>query len=216
MNGFRQKATLACGLIWAGLFIGARLVLDEPGHSLGARALLAFGPSLPLLGFMAGALVMSRRVDEMERRVQLEAFATAFGLTILLIATLALAQRAGFRQVRRLQLRPSHAHAVHVLPRRRSPGPAAIHMRTRMKVLRAERGITQAELAEQVGAARQTINSIEGGKVRAKPWPWHSYRKGAGSNGGGNVHPGRRLTAFRQHPWRRRSHLPSPSLSLPR
>jgi hypothetical protein len=39
---------------------------------------------------------MSREVDEMERRVQLEAFACAFGLTLLLIATLALAQRAGF------------------------------------------------------------------------------------------------------------------------
>jgi putative transcriptional regulator len=33
-----------------------------------------------------------------------------------------------------------------------------------MKVLRAERGLTQADLAEKLGVARQTINSIEGGK----------------------------------------------------
>lgn len=33
-----------------------------------------------------------------------------------------------------------------------------------MKVLRAERGLTQADLADQLGVARQTINSIEGGK----------------------------------------------------
>ena len=33
-----------------------------------------------------------------------------------------------------------------------------------MKVLRAERGLTQADLADRVGVARQTINSIEGGK----------------------------------------------------
>lgn len=33
-----------------------------------------------------------------------------------------------------------------------------------MKVLRAERGLTQAELADRLGVARQTINSIEGGK----------------------------------------------------
>lgn len=33
-----------------------------------------------------------------------------------------------------------------------------------MKALRAERGMTQADLAERVGVARQTINSIEGGK----------------------------------------------------
>jgi hypothetical protein len=45
---------------------------------------------------MICALHMSRGVDEMERRVQLEAFASAFSWTILLIATLALAQRAGF------------------------------------------------------------------------------------------------------------------------
>ena len=37
-------------------------------------------------------------------------------------------------------------------------------MRTRMKALRAERDMTQAQLAEQLGVARQTINSIEGGK----------------------------------------------------
>jgi putative transcriptional regulator len=33
-----------------------------------------------------------------------------------------------------------------------------------MKVWRAERDLTQADLAERVGVARQTINSIEGGK----------------------------------------------------
>ena len=33
-----------------------------------------------------------------------------------------------------------------------------------MKALRAERDLTQADLAEKLGVARQTINSIEGGK----------------------------------------------------
>ena len=33
-----------------------------------------------------------------------------------------------------------------------------------MKVLRAEHDLTQADLAERLGVARQTINSIEGGK----------------------------------------------------
>jgi putative transcriptional regulator len=33
-----------------------------------------------------------------------------------------------------------------------------------MKALRADRGLTQADLAEKLGVARQTINSIEGGK----------------------------------------------------
>ena len=37
-------------------------------------------------------------------------------------------------------------------------------MRTRMKVFRAEVGLTQADLANRLLVARQTINSIEGGK----------------------------------------------------
>ncbi len=34
-------------------------------------------------------------------------------------------------------------------------------MKNRLKVLRAERNWTQAELAEQLGVSRQTVNAIE-------------------------------------------------------
>lgn len=37
-------------------------------------------------------------------------------------------------------------------------------MRNRLKVLRAERDWTQAELAERLGVSRQTVNAIETGK----------------------------------------------------
>ena len=37
-------------------------------------------------------------------------------------------------------------------------------MKNRIKVLRAERDITQAQLADQLGVSRQTINAIEKGK----------------------------------------------------
>ena len=37
-------------------------------------------------------------------------------------------------------------------------------MRNRLKVLRAERDLSQADLAEAVGVSRQTINAIETGK----------------------------------------------------
>ena len=105
------KLALACGLAWAALFIVARILLDQPDLGVGTRLLLAFGPTIPLLGFMAGARGMSRQVDEMERRVQLEAFSTAFSLTILLVATLALAQRAGFAKFEDF----SYAHLVPML-----------------------------------------------------------------------------------------------------
>lgn len=37
-------------------------------------------------------------------------------------------------------------------------------MKNRLRVLRAERAWSQAELAERLGVSRQTINSIETGK----------------------------------------------------
>ena len=37
-------------------------------------------------------------------------------------------------------------------------------MRNRLKVLRAERDWSQAELAERLGVSRQTVNAIETGK----------------------------------------------------
>ena len=37
-------------------------------------------------------------------------------------------------------------------------------MKSRLKVLRAERDWSQAELAERAGVSRQTINAIETGK----------------------------------------------------
>ncbi len=37
-------------------------------------------------------------------------------------------------------------------------------MRSRLRVLRAERGWSQQELADQLGVSRQTVNAIETGK----------------------------------------------------
>jgi putative transcriptional regulator len=37
-------------------------------------------------------------------------------------------------------------------------------MKNRLRVLRAERGWSQAELAERLGVARQSVNAIETGK----------------------------------------------------
>lgn len=37
-------------------------------------------------------------------------------------------------------------------------------MKNRIKVARAEKDLSQAELAEQIGVSRQTINSIETGR----------------------------------------------------
>jgi putative transcriptional regulator len=43
-------------------------------------------------------------------------------------------------------------------------GPPALPVKNRLKVLRAERDWTQAQLAEQLDVSRQTVNAIEKGK----------------------------------------------------
>ena len=91
-----QKLTIGCGIVWGVTFVAARLLLEQPELDVGLRALLAFGPTLPLIGFMIGVVGSAREADEMERRIQVESLAFAFGGTVLLIGTLALAQRAGF------------------------------------------------------------------------------------------------------------------------
>ena len=41
---------------------------------------------------------------------------------------------------------------------------AALEMKNRLRVLRAEREWSQAELAERLGVSRQTVNAVETGK----------------------------------------------------
>jgi putative transcriptional regulator len=38
---------------------------------------------------------------------------------------------------------------------------ATLQLRNRLKTLRAERNVSQAELAQRVGVSRQTINALE-------------------------------------------------------
>jgi putative transcriptional regulator len=50
------------------------------------------------------------------------------------------------------------------LARRRDGAPGEPAMKNRLRVLRAEREWSQADLAERLGVSRQTINAIETGK----------------------------------------------------
>ena len=90
----KRRLAIASALVWGVAFVAARLLLEQPDLTSGAKFALAFGPTLPFIGVLIGVFGLLRQADELERRIQVESFAAAFGLTVLLVATLALAQKA--------------------------------------------------------------------------------------------------------------------------
>ena len=79
---------------WFVAWIGARVVLESESVPPWARVVAAIAPTplgaAALLAILRGA----RELDELERRIQLEALATAFVLAVLLIMTLGLMELA--------------------------------------------------------------------------------------------------------------------------
>ncbi len=79
---------------WVLGFFAARFVLGLPGLSPGLRVAVAIVPVVPFAGFLGYVVRSLSRLDELERRVHLEALAVAFPLTLLLLMTLGLLQIA--------------------------------------------------------------------------------------------------------------------------
>jgi hypothetical protein len=83
-------------ILWAATFVAARLALDkeldlQPTALRVAAALLPVLPTVLCLWYI---LVSIGRLDEMQRRIHLEALAIAFPLALLLLMTLGLLQLA--------------------------------------------------------------------------------------------------------------------------
>lgn len=83
------------GALWGITFFGARLVLDRdlvlPKWIKVAAALV---PTLPTALFLWVVISAMRSLDELQRRVHLEALAIAYPLAILLLVTLGFLQLA--------------------------------------------------------------------------------------------------------------------------
>ena len=79
---------------WFGAWIGARLLLEGASVPVWARVAAALAPA-PLAGAALLTILRgARELDELERRIQLEALAFAFVLALLLIMTLGLMELA--------------------------------------------------------------------------------------------------------------------------
>jgi hypothetical protein len=88
----RSRVGLAA-LLFAALYIVALLAAEVTAIPKAARVAIALLP-IPALGFFLVEWIRGiRRLDELERRVQLEALAIAFPLSLVLVMALGLIQR---------------------------------------------------------------------------------------------------------------------------
>jgi putative transcriptional regulator len=124
------------------------IVLRVSTPPLPLRFALVLLPAPALIGLVIAVRRFSGRLDELQRRMQLEAFATAFGVAtigFIVFAQLAIAQMIGPEDW--------------VFPW------LAIFFGYHYGLLSArKRNWSQAELGDRLGVSRQTINSIETGK----------------------------------------------------
>ena len=93
-RGWLLSHPLTWTVLWLLSYAGARGVLDKQSLETWLRVAAAVAP----IPFAAVALALivrgARALDELERRIQLEALATAFLLAVLFLMTLGLLQRA--------------------------------------------------------------------------------------------------------------------------
>jgi hypothetical protein len=82
------------GFIWTLVYLLARAMLDNVQLSEGLRVVVALTPVIPFALFLVFILAGIRHMDELHRKVQLEALAIAFPLTMLLFMLLGMLELA--------------------------------------------------------------------------------------------------------------------------
>lgn len=90
----RDLLTPALAVVWIVAYFGARGVLEHTGLPSGLRVAVALGPIPFFAAFLIRMINGIRQLDELERKIHLEALAIAWPLGILLLMTLGLLQRA--------------------------------------------------------------------------------------------------------------------------
>ena len=107
-----QPTGMGYGIMAASFIVAyfvARGVLEMEGLSDSVRVLVALVPVPLFICFVVGFVRGIRNLDELERRIHLEALAIAFPLTLILLFTLGLLQLA-------VQLSPDDWSYRHLVP----------------------------------------------------------------------------------------------------
>ena len=158
---YRRDIAVA-GALYVALVFGAALAIRNFDPPQWVVIVLALLPVAPALLMLRAYLVFMRSMDEFQRRLQTEALIVATAITVFgSFAYGFLEEWADFPHVPLIWVFPVFAFVfgiAHVFIRH------ALQMRNRLKVLRAERNWSQADLADRLDVSRQSVNAIETGK----------------------------------------------------
>ena len=89
-----QWTVILTGVAWVLVYLVTRELLDSDQLAEGWRILVALAPMIPFAFFLIFMLAGLRSMDELHRRIQLEALAIAFPLAIILFMLLGLLELA--------------------------------------------------------------------------------------------------------------------------
>lgn len=90
MASVTWKSALLWGVLWVASWLGARILLDSDLGNPALRVAVALIP-VPLFALFLWRFIADiRSLDELERRIHLEALAVAFPVTVLLVMMLGL------------------------------------------------------------------------------------------------------------------------------
>jgi uncharacterized protein YebE (UPF0316 family) len=85
------------GVLFFVIFLGSIYLIN---HDIGGsyQTLIALAPTIPLFIFILAIAKAIASLDELQRRIQIEAIAIGFGLTVLVSSTIGLLGLTGFPQ----------------------------------------------------------------------------------------------------------------------
>lgn len=89
-----QRTVILAGLIWLLVYVLTRRLLEGEQLSQGWRILVALLPLPPFAFFLVHTMTGIRALDELQRRIQLEALAIGFPVAILFFMMLGLVELA--------------------------------------------------------------------------------------------------------------------------
>ena len=93
MSVSRSKGVLlVAGIAWLLVYFGCRFILDRLALPDGVRIAVALLPAIPFTIFLVCAIANVRAMDELHRRVHLEALAFAFPVGVFVLMILGLLQ----------------------------------------------------------------------------------------------------------------------------